>query len=325
MIKAKCTLAVAALVAMTASGLAADDPFEKPITIVVSSAVGGSVDALARQLSPHWQKTLGRPINVENHEGAGGVVGVRHFTKLAADCHNVLVGTEAHFTAAVEKAGGEVSPENVELINLQQFDPTSFSVLQTSRFKTLEDFIKEAQAKPNTITWGSPPTGSAALFAKTLVRDWKLDVRFVPQGNGAETDTALLGGHIDLKVGTAAGDVAEVQGVRVLAVASPDRLKFLPDVPTFNEVAAKMGFSKLPSLGTARFVLVPAACKEKYPERYKKLVESFAQAFNSPEYQKALKDSGQIFATSFFPPDESTARFRALVRDSIKYRKELKS
>ncbi len=310
-----------AVQALPGTASAQDYP-DKPITIVVSASVGGSVDALARQLAPYWEKTLGQTIVIENKEGAGGITGVRYFMEQPADGYAVLVGTEAHFTAAAEKAVGFGSSD-VELINLQQFDPTTFTVLETSRFASLEDLVKEAQEKPNTITWGSPPTGSAAIVGQLVTRNWKLDLRFVPQAGGAESDTALLGGHVDVKVGTAAGDVSELQGVRVLAVASSERMHFLPDVPTFNEVAEKMGFEKIPNLGTARHVLVRAEVKKDHPERFQKLAESFAAAFHDPAYQQALKDTGQALATSFHEPDESTARFRELVDEGLKYRKEL--
>jgi tripartite-type tricarboxylate transporter receptor subunit TctC len=67
----------AALVALPGGAMAQSNYPDRPITIVVSSAVGGSIDGLARQLAPYWEKALGGKINVENHEGAGGVVGVR--------------------------------------------------------------------------------------------------------------------------------------------------------------------------------------------------------------------------------------------------------
>lgn len=319
------TWAAAAVVATSLAvpgAASAQDYPSQPVRIVVSASVGGSVDALARQLAPYWEKTLGQKIIVENKEGAGGITGVRYFMEQPADGYTLLVGTEAHFTAAVEKTG-EFGSSDVELINLQQFDPTTFTVLETSRFNSLEDLVKEAQEKPNTITWGSPPTGSAAIVGKLVTRNWKLDLRFVPQSGGAESDTALLGGHVDVKVGTAAGDVSELKGVRVLAVASPERLHFLPDTPTFNEVAEKLGFEKIPNLGTARHVLVRSGVKTDHPERFQKLAESFDAAFHDPEYQQALKDTGQALATNFSEPEASTSQFRELVDDGIKYRKEL--
>jgi len=317
-------LAALAAMSLPGSGVAQTYP-ERPITIIVSASVGGSIDALTRQLVPYWEKTLGGTFVVENKEGAGGITGVRYFLEQPDDGYTIMVNTEAHFTATVEKTG-TVKAEDVEVINLQQFDPTTFTVLEPSRFKTLEDLVKEAQEKPNTITWGSPSTGSAAMVGKLVARNWDLDLRFVPQAGGAESDTALLGGHVDVKVGTAAGDTSELQGVRVLAVSSRERLPFLPDVPTFNEVGAKLGFKgEIPNLGTGRMIVTHASMKAKHPEIFQKLAESYKAAFNDPGYQEVLKKTGQALATRFQEPEAATEQFRQLVDDSIKYRKELGS
>jgi tripartite-type tricarboxylate transporter receptor subunit TctC len=315
-------LGLLAAMALPGAGMAQSFP-DHPITLIVSSQVGGSIDALARQLAPFWEKTLGQKVNVENKTGADGITGVRYFMEQPDDGYAVLICTEAHYTATVEKTDG-LKAADAELINMQQFDPTTFTVLETSPLKTIDDLVKQVKDNPDTVTWGSPPTGSAAMIGKIVARDWDLNMRYVPQASGAETDTALLGGHVDVKVGSAASDTAELKGIRILAVSSPERLSFLPDVPTFNEAAAKLGLkADIPSLGTARLVLVRSSLKEKHPEVFQKLVESYQEAFKDPEYQEALKKSGQAFATSLKEPDAATAQFRELVDDSLKYRKEL--
>ena len=296
---------------------------DKPITIVVSGQVGGSIDALARQLAPYWEKALGQKIVVDNKSGAAGITGVRYFMQQPSDGYTVLICTEAHFSAAMEK-GGNLKSTDIELINMHQFDPTSFTVLETSRFKTLDDYVKEAQQKPTTLSWGSPAVGSAALVGKLVAKNWKLDLRYVPQAGGAESDTALLGGHVDVKVGTAAGDVSELKGVRVIAIAAPERVPFLPDVPTFNEVGTKLGLKEqIPNLGTARLVVAHAALKANHPDRFKKLAESYKTAFHEPGYQEMLKKTGQALATNFYEPARATAQFRELVENTIKYQQEL--
>jgi tripartite-type tricarboxylate transporter receptor subunit TctC len=314
-------LIAVALVALPGRSMAQAYP-DKPITIVVSGQVGGSIDALSRQLAPVWEKAIGQKFTVDNKSGAAGITGVRYFMQQPDDGYTILVCTEAHFSAAMEKGG--MKSTDIELINMHQFDPTSFTVLETSRFKSLEDMVREAQQKPNTVSWGSPAVGAAALVGKLFAKNWNLDVRYIPQAGGAESDTALLGGHVDVKVGTAAGDISELQGVRVIAIAAPERLPFLPDVPTFNEVGKKLGFNQeIPSLGTARLVVVHSSFKAKHPDRYKKLVETYKAAFHDSAYQAMLKKTGQALSTTFYEPAAATAHFRDMVETTIKYQKEL--
>jgi tripartite-type tricarboxylate transporter receptor subunit TctC len=319
--RAAAGLVALAAVALPGGSIAQGYP-EKPITIVVSGQVGGSIDALSRQLAPVWEKMIGQKFNVDNKSGAAGITGVRYFMQQPDDGYTILVCTEAHFSAAMEKGG--MKSTDIELINMHQFDPTSFTVLATSRIKSLEDMVKEAQQKPNTVSWGSPAVGAAALVGKLFAKNWNLDVRYIPQAGGAESDTALLGGHVDVKVGTAAGDTSELQGIRVIAIAAPERLHFLPDVPTFNEVGAKLGFKQqIPNLGTARLVVVHASFKAKHPDRYKKLVDTYKAAFHDPAYQAMLKKTGQALATNFYEPAAATAQFRDMVETTLKYQKEL--
>ena len=292
---------------------------QKPITIVVSASVGGSIDALARQLAPYWEKTLGATFVVQNREGADGITGVRYFMSRPDDGYTILITTEAHVTATAEKAG--LKPEEIELINLQQYAPTAWIVLESSRFKSMDDLIKEAREKPDTISWGSPPTGNPRIVGAAVQKAWNLRLRYVPQKSGAATDAALLGGHIDIKAGSAS-DVAEVKGARVLAVSARERVPFLGDAPTFNELVAKLKLGgTIPNLGTGRLIAVRSSLKSKRPEIFKKLAESYERAFHNPAYQDVLKKTGQSLVTQFRKPADATAQFRELVSESIKNRK----
>jgi len=312
---------MAALVGLSASASAQMYP-DKPVTIIVSASVGGSVDGLSRALAPYWEKELGQPITVENKPGAGGITGVRYFMEQPDDGYYIWVGTEAHFTSAVEKSDN-ITPDDLAVINMQQFTPSTWFVLDSSRFQTMDDVINEAKEKPDTITYGSPPTGNTLISGGVVEQEWGVDLRFVPQAGGAETDTALLGGHIDIKIGTA-GDITELEGIRAIAVAAPKRLKFLPDTPTFNEIAKEHGFPAMPNIGTGRLVAVRAGVKEKHPEIFQKLAETYAAAFNNPEYQATLEANGQALSTNFYTPEEATAEFKQLVNDSVEYKKKYK-
>jgi tripartite-type tricarboxylate transporter receptor subunit TctC len=316
------SLALAAAALMLPAGALAQAYPEKPVTVVISGQVGGTIDTLARQLAPFWEKHLGQPLVIDNRSGAAGVTGVRHFLEQPQDGYTILVGTEAHYSASMEK-DPNLKSTDIELINMHQFDPAAITVLQTSRFKTLEDIVNEAKAKPDSITWGSPPTGAPALVGALVSKNWDLTLRFIPQAGGVESDTALLGGHVDFKVGTATGDSRELPGAKVLAVAAPERLAFLPDVPTINEVGARLGLSEVPNFGSARLIITHASLKAEHPEIFDKLAVSYKAAIEDPDYVKLLTDSGQLDFLTFYEPARATELFRALVEDTIRYKAEL--
>lgn len=320
----KSATAVAAMVAMLSPMQSMGQTYpERPVIIVISGQVGGTIDSMARQLLPFWEKALGQSLVIDNRSGGSGITGVRYFMEQPDDGYTIMIGTEAHYSASMEK-DPNLKSTDIELINMQQFDPAAITVLETSRFATMEDLVKEAQANPGSISWGSPPTGAPALVGKLVANNWDLDFRYVPQAGGVESDTALLGGHVDFKVGTATGDSTELPGAKVIAVASPERLAFLPDVPTLNEVGAALGLTgEIPSLGSARLVLTHASLKAEHPDRFEILASSYNAALQDPEYQKVLAESGQAAYLNIYTPDEATALFRGLVEDTIKYNKEL--
>lgn len=321
--KAGAVAAMLGVALVPAAALAQAYP-ERPVTIVISGQVGGTIDAMARQLLPYWERALGQSLAIDNRSGAAGVTGVRYFLEQPADGYTIMIGTEAHYTAAME-VDRNIDSGDIVLINMQQFDPAALTVLEASGYETLEQLVRHIQDNPDRVTWGSPPTGTPALVGHLVARNWDLDVRFIPQAGGVESDTALLGGHVDYKLGTATGDSTELPGARVLGIAAPERLSFLPDVPTLNEVAAELGFEEIPSLGSARLVFVRAELVDQHPERFEALVSSYQEAMQNPEYRALLESSGQDAYTSVFEPEEATALFRELADGALRYRAEFAS
>ena len=206
LVRATCAIAIGAAVG-AASASAQQFP-DKPITIVVTASVGGSIDGLTRQLQPHWEPTIGKNFVIDNKEAASGIAGVRHFMSRPDDGYTIMICTEAHVTATLEKTE-TFGLKDLEFINVHQFDPISVTA-KAGRFKSFDDMMAEAKAKPNSVSWGTPPTGAPVIVGKLLARDFGLPLRFVPQANGAAADTSLLGGHIELKLGGAASDGNEL-------------------------------------------------------------------------------------------------------------------
>src|SRR6266567_3668141 len=84
-------LALAALIALTGSALAAEPYPDHPITLIVPYAAGGSSDVLARLIGERMSKSLGQQVVIDNRAGAGSRLGIEIAAKAAADGYTLLL------------------------------------------------------------------------------------------------------------------------------------------------------------------------------------------------------------------------------------------
>jgi putative tricarboxylic transport membrane protein len=307
---------------MLSAGPAVADYPERTVTLILPFAAGGGLDRMTRGLSRHWEKYLGAQVQVKNVPGAGNITGVRTFLASPDDGYTILMGTDPYLSTGVFRGGG-YKISDFTFVNIQQFDPATLAVRAESPFKSLDDLLAAAKAKPGTVSWGTAVGGAPHIIGISLFEQMKLDVRFVPYQSGGPARLAVLGGHIDAVGGTTAADLAALGDKgRLLAVAGRTRFEKAPEVPTFNEVLAKYGVS-VPLLGSARYVAVHASLPAKHPDRYAKIVDSYRQTLESPEYREYLKQAGESDVTQLLTPDEATRQFQEMFVTMQKFEKIL--
>jgi tripartite-type tricarboxylate transporter receptor subunit TctC len=282
---------------------AADDwPKGKKLNCIVPFAAGGSADTMARQLFKYWEPLLDTNIIISNRDGAATLLGTELFLNQPKDGSYMLIGTQMYISAGVVLQGAKFSMDDFAVINFQQFDPATVAVLEDSQYKTFQDLIDDIKARPGQVKVGILAGGAPHLAAVVLKERLGLDYREVNYDSGNGYRTALLGKHVDFVMSNANGDRALKGKARILAVADDQRNKIWPDAPTFNEA---MGITDFPKLGSARFVAVHKEFKEKYPERFNKLVATYKQAFENPEYVKLRETNGEDSVSSYRGPEES--------------------
>lgn len=291
---------------------------DKPITLVCSFGAGGSSDTLARGWAKYWEPIIGVPIRVVNKPGAGTVTGNKYFLAQPDDGYTLLVGASPHMTVSIIR-GVDYTIDDFALIAYQQFDPVNILVRSDSPFQSLEEVIEYAEQNPGELSYGTTPGGPSHVVASALFDGLGLDVRFVPYQSGDESDMALIGGHVDVKFGSIAGDISALgdEG-RSLAVAADERFVLAPDVPTFDEVLGDR--VEIPKLGSGRFLAAHASFREKYPDQFNALVESYKKLFDSPEYKAHLEDLGLTAVTSFTTPEAGTEFHRNLSESMYQYK-----
>jgi tripartite-type tricarboxylate transporter receptor subunit TctC len=211
---------------------------EKPITYIISFNPGGESDITARLQEPHLEKILGVPINVTHKPGGGGAVAWSEFQRTGTPDGYTLIGTNIpHIIGQplLRRDAGYVT-DGFELIMWFHFTPNALIVPNESQFKTLKDFVEFAKKNPKVITLGGSGTYSANhLEALRLEREAGIKVTYIPHTGTGPLVPAILGGHLTGLMNYSMLGVQLKDKVRVLAVASEERVPFLPDAPTFKE------------------------------------------------------------------------------------------
>ncbi len=231
-------LAIAGLLAFGAlhTAGAADAYPSKPIRVFVGYSAGGAVDAIARTVGQKMAGILGQPVIVENKPGAGTNIAVKALTTSAPDGYTLLLAANA---LSVNPALFKPAPYDLDKdllpVSLVGRVPVVFTVREGSEFKTLQELVAAAKARPGAITVATPGNGSTPHLAMELFQHTAgLSVRHVPYKGGAQALTDVLGGHVDVVAVNAleALPLATAGKLRVLAVMSAERSDVLPGVPT---------------------------------------------------------------------------------------------
>lgn len=246
---------LAAAVAALAIGAAQAQYPNKPIKIVVANPPGGQTDVATRIIAQEMSNILKQPVIIENKPGANSNLGADWVKTQPADGYTLIV-------TAINNFGS-----NPALIKNMPFDPLAdfrmiaqtiastnvIVVAPNSRFKNLQDILKEARANPGKLTFGTAGAGSSMfLFMELLKNLTKTDMLQVPYQGSAKANIDVMGGQIDMQFDSMPGASSLIQGgrLRPIAVSSAKRSHVLPDVPTVGE-AGVPGFEAESWLGFA--------------------------------------------------------------------------
>ena len=209
----------------------------KAVTVVVPFAPGGNTDVMARMASKKLTEDLKQSFVVENRIGAGGALAAAYAAQAAPDGYTLFFAAAPQIAIVPQLQKVNYDPKN---------DFTPVSVFGTGPFilginssipaKTIAEFV--AYAKTRKINYGSSGAGSVAHLAGALfVNRAGLDAVHVPFRGSGQVTAALLGGQIDMFFGNASDLVPQAENgkVTLLGVATPQRMKQLPNVPTIGE------------------------------------------------------------------------------------------
>ncbi|MCV6806786.1 tripartite tricarboxylate transporter substrate binding protein, partial [Achromobacter ruhlandii] len=236
-ILAKRLLALAAL-SLAAAAQAQSWPTQ-PIRWIVPYPAGGGTDVLARTVVSGLEKPLGQTLVVENRPGAATIVGATAVAESAPSGY--VVGSVDIATLAFNPAlyaSLSYDPAKFTYIGGLARFPMMLAVSANSPYKTLDEVLQAARKQPGKLTASSAGSGTPHHLALELFKQRTgADILHVPYKGAAPAIQDLLGNQVDLMFVDLTSALPNIKAgkLRILATATPQRLKELPDVPTMAE------------------------------------------------------------------------------------------
>jgi putative tricarboxylic transport membrane protein len=273
--------AVLLLLLLAVAAHAQDYP-SKPVSLVVPYPAGGRTDLTGRAVAQYLKAELGQPVVVINKPGAGGVLGAKEVASASADGYTLGVFSTGFLTAQYT-VPTPTSAADYELVALVNEDPAVMAVPQATEWKTVSDVLRYGRANPGKLRVGIDPGSSAQIFAAAFVDKAVLEVIYVPFRGGGERTIALAGGHIhvDFDILAPLKTMREAGKVRVLAVASVQRVPEYPEIPTMTEEGVDLVISSWHGIFAPRDT--PAAVVSKVSGALRRVADN-------PEFRERMRN-----------------------------------
>jgi tripartite-type tricarboxylate transporter receptor subunit TctC len=227
----------AALLALAASAAAQQFP-AKPVTVIVPWPAGGSTDICMRALAEATSKYLGQPVIVDNRPGASGTLGVGAMLNAKPDGYTVTqIPITVFRIPHLEKTPFDPLADLTYVVGVSGY---TFGVVVRSEspWKTWSDFVADAKANPDKVSYGTPGANTSLHITMEEIA-YRQGIKWihVPHKGAAPSMTALLGGHIDSSAdSTSWGPHVNAGKLRLLVTWGEKRTKRWPDVPTLKEL-----------------------------------------------------------------------------------------
>ena len=240
---------ICALTSFFVTGAQAENWPSRLIKATIPFGAGSAADVVPRLVFDRLSVELGQPIVIENRVGGGGTVGTGAVAKADPDGYSILSNSSAlTITPAIfANLPYDVSKDLASVFMIGS-SANVMIVPKERPWKTIQDFIAEAKAKPGSISFGSVGIGSAVHISSEKFRFAAgIQATHIPYRGGSEVIADILGGRIDFyfcPLATALPLIREGQ-VRALVVSTQKRVADLPDVPTPVEIGLKDADSQI--------------------------------------------------------------------------------
>ena len=271
---------------MAAATGAASPALAQTINYVIPFPAGGESDVTARLQEPVLKQVSGHDVVVQYKVGAGGATAWASLAKLPSDGYTIMGTNLPHiFLQPMQK---DVGYKSDDIVNVFVFEltPDAIVVPADSPYKTLKDLIAAAKKTPGAITMAGSGTNTGPhLSAITFNKLAGVKTTYIPFSGTATSVAAMLGKQVNAAMTFSTAAIQQGAAVRMLAVATDERLATHPDVPTFKELGIDM------VSGVYRGVAVNKAT----PEADRKRMSDWIGKVNAdPGFRKKMTEAGFV-------------------------------
>ena len=286
----------------------------KPITLVIPFAPGGPGDVVGRLMIPSLEEKLKSPFLLESRQGAGGAIGITSVVNAAPDGHTILFTSNAITVDQAIKLNPAYDPlKDLRPLTVGVFGVMSIAISSQVPANNLREFLAYAKANPGKLNYSHAGVGSYSHMAMELFNlKAGLNIVSVPyRGGGQQALASTLANDTQLTMLPPVLFSPHVKSgrVKMLLVATDQRMALVPDVPTAAE-AGFPGFEAMFWYG----LFLPAATPN---DVFNRIETAFSETINAPDFKQKMQALGYI--TGGMP----AAAFRARIEGEVKQWREI--
>ncbi len=265
---------------------------DKPVTLVVGFGVGGSADRMTRSISSFLSEKLDQSVRVVKKKGAGTMIAANYVLKAPADGYTIFASTFAPYMSnTIIHSGAKYKIDDFAFINAQWFDFDLIATNKDKPYQSLPELLTAIRNNPGKIS-ASVVQGSAGhLMINLLLKKNNIpaeNLNLVTYNSGGKARSAVAGGQVDFIAISAEGCESIREFLHPLAVVL-DKPSKRWDAPAINEALKPLGTTVPVLPGSIRGFAVSAKVKEKYPQRFEKLVAAFKAVVEDKSVKKFLR------------------------------------
>lgn len=258
---------------------------DKPVSLIVPFAPGGTTDLNARKLSIYLKKHLGQPVTVVNKTGASGAIGTKFVYDAPSDGYTILYSAESPGTFQVMGIS-ELSYKDFLPIEIMVNDPKVVVVNGDSSYSSIDALVSDIRARPGKVRMSYSGPGASGHIQGLLYGKAGLQISMTAFGGGNPALLAVMGNQVEFTNANLSSVVEYIRSgkLRLLAIFSDERDAAYPDTPAITESLPELkGYLPLPF---PQSILVK---KDTPPQVVEILTKAVKASLAEPEWKDFLK------------------------------------